>query len=406
MRVFKATYQDKKTGVTKPAHNWYIEIRDHMSIARRFAGFSDKNQSLALGRKITKLVNSKLSGEPLDRELSEWLDCISGKLRNRLHDIGLLNGPQAAAKKLLKKHLEDFRQFLQTKGNTPEHCRLAHYRAERICNGCKFVYWNDISASDIQFYIANLRERGEISQKTSNYYLQAIKQFCNWMLKDRRTSGETPLKYLDTIKVTNRIQRRSLTPDELSNLLKTTETAPKSFGMEGHERAILYRFAVYTGLRANEIRNLTISSFDFNNCTVNVKATSSKRRREDVLPLRKDTIITMSEFFRGKTSNVKAFNLPSKYNMADMLRADCKIAEINYEDDGQGRLDFHSLRHTTGSLLAANGVHPKIAQSIMRHSDINLTMLRYTHIFRGQESQAVESLPDFSKRIESNLKYS
>ena len=32
----------------------------------------------------------------------------------------------------------------------------------------------------------------------------------------------------------------------------------------------------------------------------------------------------------------------------------------------------------------------------MRHCDINLTMSRYTHIFRGQESEAVESLPDLS----------
>ena len=32
----------------------------------------------------------------------------------------------------------------------------------------------------------------------------------------------------------------------------------------------------------------------------------------------------------------------------------------------------------------------------MRHSDINLTMSRYTHIFRGQESEAVAKLPDLS----------
>ncbi len=32
----------------------------------------------------------------------------------------------------------------------------------------------------------------------------------------------------------------------------------------------------------------------------------------------------------------------------------------------------------------------------MRHSDINLTMSRYTHTYRGQESEAVEGLPDFS----------
>ena len=80
-----------------------------MNIARRFTGFTDKNQSLALGWKIAKLVNSKLSGEPPDRELSEWLDCVSEKLRNRLRDVGLLSGPQAAARKLLKEHLENFR---------------------------------------------------------------------------------------------------------------------------------------------------------------------------------------------------------------------------------------------------------------------------------------------------------
>ncbi len=117
-------------------------------------------------------------------------------------------------------------------------------------------------------------------------------------------------------------------------------------------------------------------------------------------------VIAMREFFRGKMPGAKAFNLPIKYNMADMLRADCRTAWINYEDDGRGKIDFHSLRHTTGSLLAASGVHPKIAQSIMRHSDINLTMSRYTHIFQGQESQAVESLPDFSNRLRSNRKYS
>ena len=35
--------------------------------------------------------------------------------------------------------------------------------------------------------------------------------------------------------------------------------------------------------------------------------------------------------------------------------------------------DFHTLRHTQGSLLAASGIHPKVAQTLMRHSDINHT---------------------------------
>ena len=112
--------------------------------------------------------------------------------------------------------------------------------------------------------------------------------------------------------------------------------------------------------------------------------------------MREDTAEMLRHAFAHKLPESEAFNLPSKYNMARMLREDLQEAGINPEDNGQGKLDFHSLRHTTGSLLAASGVHPKVAQSIMRHSDINLTMSRYTHVFRGQESQAVAKLPDFS----------
>jgi hypothetical protein len=78
-----------------------------------------------------------------------------------------------------------------------------------------------------------------------------------------------------------------------------------------------------------------------------------------------------------------------------------------YQDEAGRYADFHSLRHTTGSLLAATGTHPKIAQSIMRHGDINLTMSLYTHTLRGQESEAISKLPDFStpsREKQKNLK--
>ena len=93
---------------------------------------------------------------------------------------------------------------------------------------------------------------------------------------------------------------------------------------------------------------------------------------------------------------VRAFNMPGKDRTAKMIKADLADAGIDYVDDAGRYADFHSLRHTTGSLLAASGVHPKVAQSIMRHGDINLTMSLYTHIFRGQESEAVAKLPDLS----------
>jgi hypothetical protein len=91
---------------------------------------------------------------------------------------------------------------------------------------------------------------------------------------------------------------------------------------------------------------------------------------------------------------VKAFKVPDK--PIDMLRPDLQEAKIPYVDDAGRYIDFHALRHTTGSFLVASGAHPKVVQSILRHSDINLTMGRYTHVFSGQESEAVAELPDLS----------
>ena len=71
-------------------------------------------------------------------------------------------------------------------------------------------------------------------------------------------------------------------------------------------------------------------------------------------------------------------------------------AGIAYKDDTGCYFDFHALRHEIGTLLAATKVHPKVAQSIMRHNDTNLTMGIYTHTLTGQKSEAVAKLPGLS----------
>ena len=240
-----------------------------------------------------------------------------------------------------------------------------------------------------------LKNIGEASTKTKNYYIKSLKQFGSWMVNDQRVS-ESPFRYLKNISSdgTERHPRRSLDIDEARRLLETTQAAPERFGMTGYERALLYRLAIETGLRANELRNLTISSFDLKACTVTAVAAYSKNRKEYTLPLKKDTATILKGFFAGKMPGVKAFKVPDK--PIDMLRPDLEDAKIPYVDDAGRYADFHALRHTAGSFLVASGAHPKVVQSIMRHSDINLTMGRYTHVFSGQESKAVAKLPDLS----------
>ncbi len=53
--------------------------------------------------------------------------------------------------------------------------------------------------------------------------------------------------------------------------------------------------------------------------------------------------------------------------------------------------DFHALRHTFITRLARSGVSPQMAQSLVRHSDINLTMSRYTHVGLHDQAALEES---------------
>jgi hypothetical protein len=65
---------------------------------------------------------------------------------------------------------------------------------------------------------------------------------------------------------------------------------------------------------------------------------------------------------------------------------------LAYQDDRGGVFDFHSLRHQYISNLASAGVHPKMAQTLARHSTITLT-LGYTHAGQADLVTSVNNLP-------------
>jgi hypothetical protein len=54
-------------------------------------------------------------------------------------------------------------------------------------------------------------------------------------------------------------------------------------------------------------------------------------------------------------------------------------------------IDFHALRGTLGTRLAAAGIVPQIAKGIMRHSDYRTTVKHYHHLTLHDERQALET---------------
>ena len=161
---------------------------------------------------------------------------------------------------------------------------------------------------------------------------------------------------------------------------------------------MLYQLAVETGLRAGELRSLTRASFSLDRPapTVTVAAAYSKRHREDTLPLRSELAEDLRQFLSQMAPATTVFRMPDRKQAAEMFRDDIEAAGIVYQNDAGKVADFHSLRHTFISNLAAGGVHPKVAQSLARHSTITLTMDRYTHSYHGEQTEALKTLPDLS----------
>jgi integrase len=61
---------------------------------------------------------------------------------------------------------------------------------------------------------------------------------------------------------------------------------------------------------------------------------------------------------------------------------------------GVRRITVRLARHTCGTLLAFLKVHPKVAQAILRHSQISMTMDVYTHVVGDGEREAVGMLAE------------
>ena len=59
---------------------------------------------------------------------------------------------------------------------------------------------------------------------------------------------------------------------------------------------------------------------------------------------------------------------------------------------------IYCLRHTFATMLARKKVHPKVAQKLLRHTDIRLTLDIYTHADADDQTRALASLPDISGR--------
>jgi integrase len=402
--------------------------------------------------------------EPLSTDKTAAGQMLAERVKKAaLKKAGLVNPFEEHYRRPLLDHLADWEVALLAGGAGVKHVKQTVACARRIIEGCRFDFINDLSASRVHLYLDGLRESRRVMQpldpnkewyvrkelaemlgvkpsavtpllrqhklegvgngknrrypkataeslralrsrgrsiKTTNLYLDAIKQFVSWLVQDRRIA-DNPLAHLSggNVKLDRRHDRRALPIEELRAVIAAARQSDRSFrGLNGKARAILYSVACASGFRAEELSTLRPGSFDLDGelPTVTLSAENAKNGRTAVQPLPTDVAQELRAYLNGRPADSPVW--PGRWfkKAAEMLRIELDACGIPYAvegPDGPLYADFHALRHSYVALLDKSGATLKEAMQLARHSDPKLTMAVYGRAKLHDLSEAVQRLP-------------
>ncbi|HQN36075.1 MAG TPA: site-specific integrase [Sedimentisphaerales bacterium] len=377
---------------------FHLEFRDHNNFARRLKAFTDEGASQRVAATIEDLLAAKGSSQGIGTDLRRRIEGLPKIMRVELAAWGLLDERASAASKPLTELVGLYRRYMEAKELAVLHVRKSVRDVEVVCSECGFRHLSDIDPDKLNTYLQRRRDRG-ISYRRSNAILGAVKAFCNWCVDDQELLMRSPIRGkkcapLDEDKDRRRI-RRALEISDLRRLFDVAESSTDVvFGLTGPERALLYRLAAETGIRRGELMQLTVGDFDLVGLTITVPAKVAKSGKERVVPLSPNMAAKLRQRFASKLPTAKALNVPDR--TAEMIRVDLETAGLPYKDDRGHCFDFHSLRHECSTLLIESGVDPKVAQAILGHADIRLTLQLYAKTLneKAKRQQAAAGVSD------------
>ncbi len=363
----------KDTPGAKPfrtrARKWYGQFKDAQGRICRVPLCTDKT---AARQKLDELVRKVERGE-----------------------AGLVNPFDEHNRTPLADHLVQYRLHLEAKDNTERHVRETVSQIKKVHEGCQFLHIADLDSEKVNQYLKHRRKEG-MSTERSNHYVRSLKGFTRWMVPKRVARdpmGE--LKTQDAAK-DRRLVRRALSPEDFLRLIEATRDSPAVVsGLAGSERAMLYVVAANTGLRASELASLTPESFNLEDMSLGLGASSAKNGRNAELPLHRGLIEQLGRWLEGRPKGLPVWRGKWAVNRhaATMVRADLEAAGMPYVDGRGETFDFHALRGQFVTEMDRAGVSLVKAQRLARHSSPNLTANLYTRLRIEDLKPEVDRLP-------------
>jgi len=149
-----------------------------------------------------------------------------------------------------------------------------------------------------------------------------------------------------------------------------------------------------TGLRTKELKQIEVRDLhlDADEPFVEARASTTKNGKEAKLPLHPDVVACLRPLLAScarPTDRVFVGLVPRAHEFYKDLQA---AGILQTAPDGKV-VHFHSLRYTFATMLALNGVQPRVVMELMRHSDQRLTNKVYTDAGMLPLGESVRNLP-------------
>ena len=190
--------------------------------------------------------------------------------------------------------------------------------------------------------------------------------------------------------------------------------------MRGHKWEALFTLAMATGMRRGELLGLKWQDINFEAGLLQVRRVLS--RVPTHMPEREHVYVEAEPKTQKSRRSVMIapFALEAlKKHRVSQLEAKVKAGEFWQDYDyvfctlagthlgpnhvveefkklltraGLPDIRFHDLRHSAATLLLSLGIHPKVVQELLGHTQISMTMDVYSHVLPGMQQDAMRQL--------------
>ena len=204
----------------------------------------------------------------------------------QLARTGVLSIDEGHLSASLQEHIDAYIFDLERAGRAPNYYGTVAARLNAIADACGWHTLRAITPDGLTGYLMGLQRRG-CKAKTVNDYLASAKGFCRWCIENRRLAGNPLVSVRKTASDRDGgNDKAALTVSQASALI---EASPR--------HGLLYLVAVRTGLRRSELRDLQWGDLHLDGVRpyIKLRATTTKSRRADSVPLRVDVVSALRQ---------------------------------------------------------------------------------------------------------------